>query len=292
MIGSSRTHLVRPEPVEGRLATGAEARRKTPFDKLRASGRLGVRLILIGWLSALALPAAAQTIPIEPAKVIATFPHDTGAFTEGLLWHDGALYEATGESGRSSIRKVDLRTGKVLQKVVIPAPTFGEGIVVWKDQILSLTWKQHVGWRWDLKTFRKLGEFHYPGEGWSLTSDGTHILMSDGSDAIRVLDPTTMAELRRITVTADGKPLDNINELEWVDGEILANIWMTNVIARIDPKTGHVTGWIDLSALTAKVDPKDSNAVPNGIAWDARGQRLFVTGKDWPTLFQIALPAK
>lgn len=292
MIGSSRTHLVRPEPVEGRLATGAEARRKTPFDKLRASGRLGVRLILIGWLSALALPAAAQTIPIEPAKVIATFPHDTGAFTEGLLWHDGALYEATGESGRSSIRKVDLRTGKVLQKVVIPAPTFGEGIVVWKDQILSLTWKQHVGWRWDLKTFRKLGEFHYPGEGWSLTSDGTHILMSDGSDAIRVLDPTTMAELRRITVTADGKPLDNINEMEWVDGEILANIWMTNVIARIDPKTGHVTGWIDLSALTAKVDPKDSNAVPNGIAWDARGQRLFVTGKDWPTLFQIALPAK
>lgn len=292
MIGSSRTHLVRPEPVEGRLATGAEARRKTPFDKLRASGRLGVRLVLIGWLSALALPAAAQTIPIEPAKVIATFPHDTGAFTEGLLWHDGALYEATGESGRSSIRKVDLRTGKVLQKVVIPAPTFGEGIVVWKDQILSLTWKQHVGWRWDLKTFRKLGEFHYPGEGWSLTSDGTHILMSDGSDAIRVLDPTTMAELRRITVTADGKPLDNINEMEWVDGEILANIWMTNVIARIDPKTGHVTGWIDLSALTAKVDPKDSNAVPNGIAWDARGQRLFVTGKDWPTLFQIALPAK
>lgn len=292
MIGSSRTHLVRPEPVEGRLATGAEARRKTPFDKLRASGRLGVRLILIGWLSALALPAAAQTIPIEPAKVIATFPHDTGAFTEGLLWHDGALYEATGESGRSSIRKVDLRTGKVLQKVVIPAPTFGEGIVVWKDQILSLTWKQHVGWRWDLKTFRKLGEFHYPGEGWSLTSDGTHILMSDGSDAIRVLDPTTMAELRRITVTADGKPLDNINEMEWVDGEILANIWLTNVIARIDPKTGHVTGWIDLSALTAKVDPKDSNAVPNGIAWDARGQRLFVTGKDWPTLFQIALPAK
>lgn len=292
MIGSSRTHLVRPEPVEGRLATGAEARRKTPFDKLRASGRLGVRLILIGWLSALALPAAAQTIPIEPAKVIATFPHDTGAFTEGLLWHDGALYEATGESGRSSIRKVDLRTGKVLQKVVIPAPTFGEGIVVWKDQILSLTWKQHVGWRWDLKTFRKLGEFHYPGEGWSLTSDGTHILMSDGSDAIRVLDPTTMAELRRITVTADGKPLDNINEMEWVDGEILANIWLTNVIARIDPKTGHVTGWIDLSALTAKVDPKDSNAVPNGIAWDARGQRLFVTGKNWPTLFQIALPAK
>jgi glutaminyl-peptide cyclotransferase len=251
-----------------------------------------VRLILIGWLSALALPAAAQTIPIEPAKVIATFPHDTGAFTEGLLWHDGALYEATGESGRSSIRKVDLRTGKVLQKVVIPAPTFGEGIVVWKDQILSLTWKQHVGWRWDLKTFRKLGEFHYPGEGWSLTSDGTHILMSDGSDAIRVLDPATMAELRRITVTADGKPLDNINELEWVDGEILANIWLTNVIARIEPKTGHVTGWIDLSALTAKVDPKDSNAVPNGIAWDARGQRLFVTGKDWPTLFQIALPAK
>jgi len=248
------------------------------------------------WLAGLPLliaaPAAAQTIPIEPAHVVATFPHDTGAFTEGLLWHDGSLYEATGEPGRSSIRKVDLATGKVLQKVAIPAPTFGEGIVIWKNQIISLTWKQQTGWRWDLKTFRKIGEFHYPGEGWAMTSDGSHILMSDGTDQIRVLDPATMKELRRITVTADGKPLDMINELEWVDGEILANVWMTNVIARIDPKTGHVTGWIDLSALTAEINPANPDDVPNGIAWDAKGHRLFVTGKEWPKLFEIAWPPK
>jgi len=245
---------------------------------------------LIGLIALLATPAAAQTIPILPAHVVARYPHDPRAFTEGLLYHDGALYEATGEPGRSSIRKVDLVTGKVQQKIDIAPPTFGEGIAIWKDQIVSLTWKQHLGWRWSLGNFKKLGEFHYPGEGWALTSDGTHLLMSDGTDQIRVLDPATMQEARRITVTAGGKPLDNINELEWVDGEILANVWMTNVIARIDPATGHVTGWIDLSALTVEVDPRGPDDVPNGIAWDARGKRLFVTGKDWPTLFQISWP--
>ena len=249
--------------------------------------------IALSWLALLlAAPAAAQAIPILPAKVVARFPHDRQAFTEGLLWHDGALYEATGEAGRSSIRKVDLATGTVLRRVDIPPPTFGEGIAIWKGQIISLTWKGHLGWRWKLSDFSKIGEFHYPGEGWALTSDGTHLLMSDGTSQIRVLDPATMKELRRIHVTADGRPLQNINELEWVDGEILANVWMTNVIARIDPATGTVTGWIDLSALTAEVDPRGSDDVPNGIAWDARGKRLFVTGKDWPTLFQIAWPPK
>lgn len=247
------------------------------------------------WLAALALlaaPAAAQTVPVEPAKVVARFPHDPRAFTEGLLWHEGALYESTGEPGRSSIRKVDLATGTVLRKVEIPAPTFGEGIMVWKDQIVSLTWREHVGWRWDLTSFRKLGQFTYPGEGWALTGDGTHLFMSDGTDAIRVLDPATMNEIRRIAVTFEGRPVRNINELEWVDGEILANLWMTNLIARIDPASGAVKGVIDLSALTAEVDPRGTDDVPNGIAWDAKGRRLFVTGKDWPTLFQIAWPPK
>lgn len=248
--------------------------------------------LLAGLALLLAAPAAAQSIPIETAQVVARYPHDSRAFTEGLLYHDGALYEATGEPGRSSIRKVDLKTGKVLQKVEIPPPTFGEGIAIWKDEIVSLTWKQHTGWRWSLQDFRKLSEFHYPGEGWALTSDGAHLLMSDGSDQIRVLDPETMKELRRIGVTANGRPLDNINELEWVDGEILANVWMTNAIARIDPATGKVTGWIDLSALTAEVDPRGPDDVPNGIAWDAAAKRLFVTGKDWPTLFEIKVPKK
>jgi glutaminyl-peptide cyclotransferase len=247
------------------------------------------------WLAALVLlaaPAAAQTVPVDAAQVVARFPHDPRAFTEGLLWHKGALYESTGEPGRSSIRKVDLATGKVLRKVDIPPPTFGEGIMVWKGQIVSLTWQQHVGWRWDLGSFRKLGEFRYPGEGWALTGDGAHLFMSDGTDEIRVLNPATMAEVRRIAVTFEGRPIRNINELEWVDGEILANVWMTNLIARIDPATGKVTGWIDLSALTAEVDPQGTDDVPNGIAWDAKGKRLFVTGKDWPTLFQIAWPPK
>lgn len=248
--------------------------------------------LLAGLALLFAVPAAGQTIPIEQAKVVARYPHDPRAFTEGLLYHDGALYEATGEPGRSSIRKVDLATGKVLQKVDIAPPTFGEGIAIWNDEIVSLTWKQQTGWRWDLKSFRKLGEFHYPGEGWALTSDGTHLLMTDGSDQIRVLDPNTMKEERRISVTADGRPLKNVNELEWVDGEILANVWMTNVIARIDPVSGKVTGWIDLSALTAEIDPGNPDDVPNGIAWDAKAKRLFVTGKDWPTLFEIKLPAK
>lgn len=266
-------------------------------------GARSIRPVRIGpsgrrWLSAaltallVAVPLSAAPVTIQPARIIATFPHDSRAFTEGLLWHDGFLYEATGEPGRSSIRKVDLETGQVLKKVDIPAPIFGEGIVVWKHEIISLTWKHHIGWRWQLDNFHRLSEFHYPGEGWALTTNGKHILMSDGTDQIRVLDPETMRQIRRISVTADGRPLKNLNELEWVDGEILANVWMTNVIARIDPATGSVTGWIDLSALTAQVDPKNLDAVPNGIAWDARHKRLFVTGKDWPTLFQIALPPR
>ncbi|TPG20918.1 glutaminyl-peptide cyclotransferase [Sphingomonas koreensis] len=247
-------------------------------------------------LAALALliaaPAAAQdAVPVTPARVIATFPHDDRAFTEGLLYHDGALYESTGEPGRSSIRKVDLTTGKVLQSVAIPPPTFGEGIAVWKDQIVSLTWRDHVGWRWTLDGFKKVGTFHYPGEGWALTTAGREIAMSDGTDQIRFLDPATMAEKRRIDVTYNGRKLDQINELEYVDGEILANIWRTNMIARIDPATGNVRGWIDLSGVAAQIDPVNpDDDVPNGIAWDAVGKRLFVTGKDWPTLFQIALP--
>jgi glutamine cyclotransferase len=278
---ASASQSVRPEPVEGHVPGG------THLDRLKANAKWLVSALLLAVI-AVAPPVAAQTIPIEPAKVVATFPHDPRGFTEGLLYHAGYLYEATGEPGRSSIRKVDLATGRVLQKVDIPPPTFGEGIAVWKNQIVSLTWKQHLGWRWDLKTFRKLGAFHYPGEGWALTNDGTHLLMSDGTDQIRVLDPATMEEVRRITVTAGGKPLSMINELEWVDGEILANVWMTNVIARIDPATGHVLGWIDLSALTAEINPTNPDDVPNGIAWDAKGHRLFVTGKDWPTMFEIA----
>jgi len=246
------------------------------------------RLALL--LLALAPVAARAEVPTVAARVLRTYPHDPRAFTEGLFWHGGYLYESTGEPGRSFIRKVDLATGRVLAQATIAAPTFGEGIVPWGDQIVSLTWQDHKGWRWSLGELKRLSEWQYPGEGWALTSDGHSLIMSDGTPELRFLDPATLKERHRLTVTADGKPVAQLNELEWVDGEILANVWQTDFIARIDPGTGHVVGWIDLRALHRRMGYADSDAVPNGIAWDAAGRRLFVTGKDWPTMFQIAPP--
>jgi glutaminyl-peptide cyclotransferase len=247
------------------------------------------RALFLG-MAALLAGCAPAALPVEKARAIRTFPHDDRAFTEGLFWLDGHLYESTGEPGRSSIRQVDLATGRVLKRVDIPAPTFGEGIVAWKGRIVSLTWRDGMGWRWRLSDFARLSEWRYPGEGWALTSDGHRLYMSDGTPVIRVLDPDTLAQVGQIAVTADGVAVPMLNELEWVDGEILANIWETDRIARIDPKTGHVVGWIDLSAIHPKLSGHDVDAVANGIAWDAKGRRLFVTGKDWPVLFQIAPP--
>ncbi len=247
---------------------------------------------LLALLLSLAPAVASAVLPVEHARVIRRFPHDPGAFTEGLFWHGGVFYESTGEPGRSSIRKIDPASGRVLRKVDIPAPVFGEGIAPWRGQIVSLTWRNQTGWRWSLDTLRRLSEWHYPGEGWALTGDGRHLIMSDGTPQLRLLDPATLKELRRITVTAEGTPVKNLNELEYVDGEILANIWMTDRIARIDPATGHVLGWIDVSALHAATGVTDADAVANGIAWDAATRRLFVTGKYWPVLFEIATPRR
>ena len=207
-------------------------------------------------LAALLLVApslAGAVLPVERARIIRQFPHDPGAFTEGLFWHGGFLYESTGEPGRSSIRKVDLATGAVLRRVDIPAPVFGEGIVPWRGEIVSLTWQNRIGWRWSLDSFRKLGEWRYPGEGWALTSDGTHLVMSDGTAQLRILDPATLRELRRITVTADGVPVTKLNELEYVNGEVLANIWTTDRIARIDPRHGSCEG-LDRRVRAARRD--------------------------------------
>lgn len=243
-------------------------------------------------LAALLLLGAAppEAMPSAPAEVVATLPHDRSAFTEGLFFRDGAFYESTGEVGRSFIRKVDPATGRVLRQVVVPPPYFGEGIVAWGKQLISLTWKDGLGFRWTLDGFRRSGTFRYPGEGWALTSDGRNLIMSDGTPQLRFLDPVTLKERRRVTVTANGEPVGNVNELEFVDGEVLANVWHTNAIIRIDPVSGHVVGLIDLSALTAQVHATDPEAVPNGIAWDAKRRRLWVTGKDWPTIFQIRPP--
>lgn len=235
-----------------------------------------------------AAPAIADAaLPTRPVRVVATYPHDTDAFTEGLLYRGGYLYESTGRSGQSYIRKVELKTGKVLASVTLPSGLFGEGIVDWGDQLVSVTWRSQLGFRWSLPGFRQLGQFRYAGEGWALTQDGKNLILSDGTPVLRFLDPRTLQVVRRLKVTAEGVPLEQINELEYVKGEILANVWLTNKIARIDPRTGAVKGWIDVSALARRVGLTDPDAVPNGIAYDKAHDRLFVTGKLWPLLFEV-----
>jgi glutamine cyclotransferase len=240
-------------------------------------------LIALLALLTLAAPAAADT----PWTLVKTYPHDSSAFTEGLFFHDGALYESTGLEGQSDIRKVRLKDGKILQKTALDPQYFGEGIVNWNDRLVSLTWRHRLGFVWTLADFAPVADFRYEGEGWGLTQDGRHIIMSDGSAQIRFLDPDTLAETRRITVTWNGRPVDRLNELEWVKGEIYANIWYDSHIARIDPATGAVIDWIDIAPLVKASGAKGQEAVANGIAYDADKDRLFVTGKLWPKLFEI-----
>jgi len=225
-------------------------------------------------------------------RVIKTYPHDRSAFTQGLEYRDGFLYEGTGKVGNSSLRKVDLATGRVLQKYDLPQPYFGEGITIVNQQILELTWQSQSGFIYDKSSFRVLRSFNYPGEGWGLTNDGKQIYMSDGSAQIRVWDPATLKEVRRITVKDGATPVTELNELEWVKGEIYANVWQTDRVARISPADGKVLGWIDLSGILPKSERTDPDAVLNGIAYDAAGDRLFVTGKLWSKIFEIKLVPK
>jgi glutaminyl-peptide cyclotransferase len=244
---------------------------------------------LVSWTLACAGEAQAA-IPAYDVEVVHTYPHDPTAFTEGLFYLNGFLYESTGLEQHSSIRKVRLETGEIVQKLDIPPQYFGEGIVNWKKHLLSLTWKSQVGFVFDLTTFKQLRQFRYQGEGWALTQDGKQIIMSDGTSEIRFLNPDTLAESGRITVTLEGKPLENVNELEWVKGEIYANVWRTNSIVRIDPHTGRVVGLINLTGLLSAADQvRGQTDVLNGIAYDAKAERLFVTGKNWPKLFEIRL---
>lgn len=239
---------------------------------------------LYGW------GAAQAALPVYGFTVRNSYPHDTQAFTEGLFFKDGFLYESTGMKGQSSIRKVELATGKVLQKKDFPNDLFGEGIADIDGKIIGLTWTTELGFVFDLKSFKQKTTFKYPGEGWGLASDQRQLYMSDGSAFIRVLNPA-LKEVRRFQVSAEGTPIDRLNELEWVDGELFANVWGTDVIARIDPVTGHVVGWIDLRSLlpAAMRGTTNVDAVLNGIAYDGKHRRLFVTGKLWPKLFEIEL---
>ena len=233
---------------------------------------------------------AASTIPVYDFVIVHSYPHDTAAFTEGLLYHDGFLYESTGLNGHSSIRKVELETGRVLQSKDIPPQYFGEGLTAWDNHLVGLTWQSNTGFVFDLATFELQRQFYFPGEGWGLTHDARALIMSDGTPVLRFLDPQNFKEVRRIQVTADGVPVDQVNELEWVGDEIYANVWHTDRIARIDPASGKIVGWIDLRKLyPAHGHDQTSEDVLNGIAYDPEHQRLFVTGKLWPKLYEIKL---
>ncbi|OYW13037.1 MAG: glutamine cyclotransferase [Acidobacteriia bacterium 12-62-4] len=224
-------------------------------------------------------------------QIVKTYPHDREAFTQGLEYRNGFLYEGTGLHGRSTLRKVKLETGVVLQKLSLPAQYFGEGISVVGDRIVQLTWQSEVGFVWGLNDFKLQTKFNYRGEGWGLTTDGKNLYFSDGTDEIRVLDGKTLTETRRIRVRENGRPLPELNELEWVEGEILANVWQTDRIVKINPLDGRVTGSIDLSGILPPAERAGTDVL-NGIAYDATGKRLFVTGKLWPKLFEIKLVKK
>ena len=232
-------------------------------------------------------PAADRSAIVDGYKVIHVYPHDTSAFTQGLIYLDGFLYEGTGLKGKSEIRMVDLETGKVLQHYNLPNRYFGEGLTNWGSTLVELTWQAHEGFVYDRFSFRLLRTFNYPGEGWGLTHDQRSLILSDGTPNLRFLDPKTFKEIRRVRVTDGGEPIENLNELEYIHGEIYANIWNTNRIARIAPQTGKVLSWIDLTGILPRQEMENDNAVLNGIAYDEKGGRLFVTGKLWPKLFEI-----
>jgi glutamine cyclotransferase len=244
--------------------------------------------------------AAAATLPVPPVqprraptsapvanyRVVHVFPHDTEAFTQGLVYLDGFLYEGTGLNGRSSIRKVRLENGEVMQIQRLDPQYFGEGIAIVGNSLFELTWQTEVGFIYDRTSFQRTGTFTYKGEGWGLTQDGKRLIMSDGTAYLRFIDPATRKELSRIQVRDGGVPVERLNELEYVKGEVLANVWQSDRIARIAPSTGQVLGWIELSGLLTAREAQMAD-VFNGIAYDAQQDRLFVTGKLWPKLFEI-----
>lgn len=244
-------------------------------------------------------PKPADAVLTSGYEIVATYEHDQRAFTQGLVFHEGALYEGTGQYRRSSLRRVDLKTGKVEQKVDLNEELFGEGITILNGKIYQLTWRDQIGFVYDLATLKLEKEFKYSGEGWGITQDGKHLIMSDGTHVLRYINPETLQTEKTLTVLRpDGRPQMNLNELEFVKGEIWANIWHSeepeilgkpNHIARIDPASGKVTGWIDLNNISPDDVKRDSENTLNGIAYDAAGDRVFVTGKNWKKLFEIKI---
>ncbi|HEY2360165.1 MAG TPA: glutaminyl-peptide cyclotransferase [Candidatus Angelobacter sp.] len=243
-------------------------------------------------ISGLPSHAAGSQPPEYTFKIVRDYPHDPAAFTQGLVYHGGFLYEGTGLNGQSQLRKVRMETGEVLQHIDLSREYFGEGIAIVQNKVIQLTWRSHIGFVYNFTDFKLLRQFSYSGEGWGLASRNNELFMSDGTAEIRVLDATTLKEKRRFTVHDGATRVDQLNELEFVEGELFANIWQTDRIARISPQTGKVVGWIDLTGLLSPIYRRQEGAVLNGIAYDATHKRLFVTGKLWPKIFEIQLVPK
>lgn len=254
-----------------------------------------MRLVAIT-LSAIVLACAPATVaqrrpaPVQSYKVIATFPHDTSAFTQGLVFAHGQMYESTGLNGESSLRRVDIATGKTLQRIDVPKEYFAEGLALVGDELLQLTWQHKLGFVYDRKTFKQKRTFSYTTEGWGIAYDGaSRLVMSDGTDTLTFLDPKTFAPVKRMRVQDAGRWVPHLNELEWIEGEIWANVWQTDRIARISPNTGDVNAWIDFSALFPRAERVPPADELNGIAYDSATRRIFITGKKWPRLYQITV---
>jgi glutaminyl-peptide cyclotransferase len=267
-----------------------------------------VRLIFVGWLFANTVwPSACNgggssahtraqsalysgTTKTEPVQLVAMYPHDTSAFTQGLIVRDGVFEESTGQYGHSTLRRVELDSGRPLANIALPNEFFGEGLALLKGELFQLTWREHLCRVYDATTLEKRRELSYEGEGWGLTTDGTSLIMSDGSATLTYRDPHTFVVEKKVEVTDRGTPIMRLNELEWINGSVWANIWQTDVIARIDPGAGSVLGYIDLAALPEPQRRVDRDNVLNGIAFDSATGKVFVTGKRWSRLFEIALP--
>ncbi len=240
-------------------------------------------------LQGCSIPDNSDVIPVYSYSIVNTYPHDPDAFTQGLVFEDGVLYEGTGLHGQSSLRRVELETGDILQMRELSDQFFGEGITIYGERIIQLTWQSNIGFVYDRDSFELLQEFSYSTEGWGITHDGTRLIMSDGTSILHFLDPQTFEEIGHVEVFDDNGPVTRLNELEYIQGEIYANVWQTDRIARVAPDTGRVVGWVDLEGLLSAEDRSEPVDVLNGIAYDAQTDRLFVTGKLWPKLFEIEL---
>jgi glutamine cyclotransferase len=280
MFGLSLRHLVAAALLSvaaPSMFVLAQQQASQPSERLQLKGKPGSVTV--------AQPGA---IPVLHATVVKSYPHDPEAFTQGLEFFGGYLYESTGRQRQSTLRQVVIETGKVVKSAKLPDESFGEGLTIFHGKIYQLTWLDKTGFIYDLRTFRKLGKFSYNTEGWGLTHDDTSLILSDGTNRLQYIDPDSFEGTRTLEVFAGPQAVTNLNELEFIRGEIWANIWHSNRIARIDPKSGQVTAWIDVTAI-AEPETRDQEDVLNGIAWDAGRQRLFVTGKNWSKLFEIAV---